>query len=272
MNFFKRASALLALTLVAGAALAQSDTPWDGFYFGLKAGGASSNTCNNWSSTVPTVNLSVSGCPGGAFVGGLDLGQNFQRKHLVYGLDLDVDAWASKADNRSATYTATAPPVGGAELLTPTGTYRTLGRLTPSDFIFVGPRVGYGGGNWFPYVKGGGFITSGSHQDGLSYTEEGATKPSASFQGGRNYASVGWAAGGGIEVGLHGALAFSAEYLHADLGKGGSSVATCSGVAPATTAAACGSFEGIAVTSTHGDFTANIFRVGITYYFQYWNP
>jgi outer membrane immunogenic protein len=267
MNFLKRASALLALTLAAGAALAQSDTPWDGFYFGLNAGGASTNTCDNWS-TVPAAGFALSACPGGAFIGGLQLGQNFQRQHLVYGLDLDVDAWASKADNRSASFAQVA---GAAGTPAPSGTYRTLGRLTPSDFIFVGPRVGYGGGNWFPYVKGGGFITSGSHEDGLSYLN-GGTKPLASFQDGRNYSSIGWAAGGGIEVGLHGALAFSAEYLHADLGKGSSSVAACSGVAPATTAAACAPFAGLAVTSTHGDFTANLFRVGITYYFQYWNP
>jgi outer membrane immunogenic protein len=252
MNFIKRAGALLALTLIAGAALAQSDSPWDGFYFGLNAGGASNNTCDAWSAP----GISLSSCPGGAFIGGLQLGQNFQRKHLVYGLDLDVDAWTAKSDNQ--TFTSTAAPAG---------TYRTLGRLTPSDFIFVGPRVGYAGGNWFPYVKGGGFITSGTHEDGLSYTEAGATKPLVSFKGGENYSSVGWAAGGGVEFGLHGPFSFSAEYLHADLGRGSTSSATCTG-----SAAACAPFAGLSLTSTHGDFTANIFRIGITYYFQYWTP
>jgi outer membrane immunogenic protein len=257
MNFIARASALLALTLIADAALAQSDTPWDGFYFGVNAGEASNKSCDAWS-TAPASGISLSGCPGGAFVGGFQLGQNFQRKRLVYGLDLDVDAWTSKSDDRTLTYAGAAAPAG---------TYRTLGRLTPSDFIFVGPRIGYGGGNWFPYVKGGGFITSGSHEDGLSYTEAGATKPLVSWQGGRNYSSVGWAAGAGIEIGLHGAFAFSAEYLHADLGKGSSSAAACAGPA-----AACAQFAGLALTSTHDNFTANLFRIGITYYFQYWNP
>jgi outer membrane immunogenic protein len=262
MTFLKRASVLLALTLIAGAALAQSDTPWDGFYFGLNAGGTSNHTCDRWS-TLPASGVSLSACPGGAFVGGVQLGQNFQRKHLVYGLDLDVDAWTSKSDDRTLAY------AGGAA---PAGTYRTLGRLTPSDFIFVGPRVGYGGRNWFPYVKGGGFITSGSHDDGLSYTEAGATKPLASFQGGRNYSSVGWAAGGGLEIGLHGAFTLSAEYLHADLGKGGSSAATCSGSTAAGSSAACAPFAALSLTSTHDNFTANIIRIGVTYYFQYWNP
>jgi outer membrane immunogenic protein len=259
MTFIKRASALLAV-LYAGAALAQSDTPWDGFYFGVNAGGASSNACDSWS-TVPASGISLSACPGGGFVGGVQLGQNFQRNRLVYGLDLDVDVWDSKSDSRSLAYAAA-----------PAGTYQTAGRLAPSDFIFLGPRIGYGGGNWFPYVKGGAFITSGSHEDGLSYTAAGAKAPLASFQGGRNYASVGWAGGGGIEIGLHGAFSLSAEYLHADLGKGGSSAAACSGLTAAGTAADCAPFAGLSLVSTHDNFTANIFRIGVTYYFQYWNP
>jgi outer membrane immunogenic protein len=261
MSLINRASVLAALILVASAAFAQSDKPWDGFYFGLNAGGVSSKACDRWSIPGPaagSAGFSLSACPGSAFVGGAQFGENFERGKLVYGLDIDIDAWLSKNDGQTLVYG------GGAA---PAGTYHTLGRLTPSDLIFIGPRIGYGGGNWFPYVKGGGLITTGSHAEGLGYTPSGSTKPLVSFQGGSNYETAGWAAGAGIEVGLRGALSLSAEFLHADLGRGSQNAATCSG-----TAAACAQVAGFGLVSSHDNFTANLFRIGVNYYFQYWTP
>jgi outer membrane immunogenic protein len=260
MNLINRAAGVTALALAASSVFAQSDKPWDGFYAGLNAGGASSNSCDRWSvagTSAAASGFSLKACPGGAFIGGLQFGENFQRGKLVYGLDFDLDVWDSKSDSQTLVYSGAAAPAG---------TYRTLGRLTPADFFFIGPRVGYGGGNWFPYVKGGGLITSGSHDDGLGYTAQGATKPLLSFRGGSNYQTAGWAAGGGIEVGLRGAFSLSAEFLHADLGKGSSNAATCNG-----TAAACAQVSGLELVSSHDNFTANLFRIGVTYYFQYWS-
>ena len=261
MSLINRASGLAALVLVASGAFAQSDKPWDGFYFGLNAGSASSNACNRWSlagTSTASSGFSLSACPGGAFVGGAQFGENFQRGKLVYGLDFDIDAWLSKSDGQTLVYGGDAAPAG---------TYRTLGRLTPSDLIFVGPRIGYGGNNWFPYLKGGGLITTGSHAQGLGYTPSGAAKPLLSFQGGGNYETAGWAAGAGIEIGLHGAFALSAEFLHADLGRGSENAATCGG-----TAAACAQVAALGLVSSHDNFTANLFRIGVSYYFQYWTP
>ncbi len=55
--------------------------------------------------------------------------------------------------------------------------------------------------------------------------------PNASFGEGKNFASTGWAAGGGAEIGLNGAWSITAEYLHVSLGKGSSSTAACAGTA-----------------------------------------
>jgi hypothetical protein len=72
-------------------------------------------------------------------------------------------------------------------------------------------------------------------------------------------------AGGGFELGLNGAWSITAEYLHANLGKGSNSTTICSG-----TVSACASFSGISFDNAHAGFSTNIFRVGITYWFGYW--
>jgi opacity protein-like surface antigen len=92
-------------------------------------------------------------------------------------------------------------------------------------------------------------------------------KPVASFTGGSNFAPIGWVAGGGAEWGLNGPWSITAEYLHANLGKGAGSIASCSGPA-----AACAGFAGISFQSIHTSATANMFRVGINYWFGYWEP
>ncbi|MGC1521809.1 MAG: outer membrane beta-barrel protein [Steroidobacteraceae bacterium] len=197
-------------------------------------------------------------CPGGGVIGGAEFGDNFQTKRLVWGIAADIDAWSNKNNGTSLKY-------AGAVL--PPGTYTYSGRLSPNDFIIVGPRIGYAGNLWFPYLRVGALITAGAHDSTLSYSPAGSTKTTASFSGGRDFASTGWVAGGGTEIGLNGAWSITAEFLHVDLGRGATSAGTCSGPA-----AACAGFLGVSLDSTHGDYTANIFRVGIHYWFRYWEP
>jgi outer membrane immunogenic protein len=258
-NVIRRLSALLIFLSIAGAASAQSDNPWDGFYAGLNIGASSTHACNTWSSgaTASPPDLSIQNCPKSGFAGGLQFGENFQRKHLVFGLGVDVDAWIDKSNNTSSSSAGTT----GA----PAATYTARGRLTPNDFFIIGPRVGYATDVFFPYVRGGGIVTSGAHEDGLSYTLAGSSKPLATLSGGKNFTPGGWVAGAGVEVGLHGPFSISAEYLHADLGKGSTNATSCTG-----SAAACAGLADI--VSTHASFTANFYRIGFNYWFQYWNP
>jgi outer membrane immunogenic protein len=262
-NLIRPGTAVLALALIAGAASAATDIPWDGFYAGLNAGESRSDACNSGTLTGAISDPAFAtafynpSCPNnGSFVGGIQVGENFQYKHVVLGLGADLESWSGKNHGIAVNYTGAVPPPG---------TYTFSGKSTPSGFAVIGPRVGYGSLQFLSYITGGAAITGGSHNSTLSYTPTGEKIPTASFNGGKSFASTGWAAGGGIEYGLNGPWSISAEYLHVNLGKGSDSTAACSG-----SAAACAAFSGISFASVHNSFTANTFRIGINYWFGYW--
>ena len=247
---------VLSLASMAGGAFAQSDTPWSGGYAGLNLGGASSNACNSWTASGTT--FDIRNCPSNTFVGGVQIGDNFQYRKLVWGLEADLDV--SRGGNHSQTvqYAGTALPAG---------TYSASGRLSPNDFAILAPRIGYGGTLWMPYVTAGFITPLGSNKTTLNYLPPGAASPTASLSGGKNYASGGWVAGGGAEWGLNGPWSIKAEFLHVNLGSGSNSTAGCSG-----TPAACARFSSMTLDSNHNGFNANLFRIGINYWFSYWAP
>jgi opacity protein-like surface antigen len=253
---------LLVLLNASCSALAQSEIPWDGGYFGVNVGDASSKACGTWTPNgaelAPGSAAMVSNrsCAAGAnFLGGLQVGENFQSKRLVWGIGLDLDAAASNTAPHSVKVTGGPPPPG---------TYVVSGRQSPNGFAVVGPRVGYAGDVWLPYLRGGTIIADGSHAGMLSFTPAGAAKPSVSFTGARNFSTIGWVAGAGTEIGLNGPWSITVEYLHVNLGKGSGATAVCSG-----SAAACAAFSGISFDSVHDGFAANIYRIGVTYWFGY---
>lgn len=258
-----RHGVLLLLICVSGTVLAQSQTPWDGTYFGVNAGGSSTKNCSTWTQNgtastlggaVPVSNRSCAG--GNGFLGGVQVGENIQYEHFVWGMSLDLDAAASENSMRSVK-NPSAPP--------PPGSYVFSGRQSPSDFAVVGPRLGYAGTLWLPYLRGGAIIAAGSRNSVLSFTPAGASKPSASFVGGKAFSTVGWAAGAGTEIGFNGPWSISVEYLHVNLGRGSNTTPACAG-----SAASCAAFSGISFDSMHGGFAANIYRIGITYWYGYW--
>jgi outer membrane immunogenic protein len=258
--------ALISLSLLSAAAAASAlnDSPWDGFYGGLSVGGASNSSCSSGAPAGALIDAGLGtaqftrSCPSGGLVGGLQFGENFQYKRFVWGLGADIDVWSSKNSSQSLNYTAAAPPPG---------TYVLSGKLAPSRFVVIGPRIGYGGNLWMPYVRAGAVISGSAPHSSLSFTPAGAAGPTASFGGGKEFSSTGWAAGGGTEIGLNGAWSITAEFLHVNLGKGSDSATTCSGVAPA-----CAAFSGVTFNSVHSGLTANLFRIGINHYFNYWDP
>jgi outer membrane immunogenic protein len=263
MNLIRRYATVAALALIAGTASAAADIPWDGFYAGLNAGEASSDACNSGTLTGAISDPAFAtafynpSCPkNGSFIGGIQVGENFQYKHLVLGLGADLESWRGKNHGVAVNYTAAVPPPG---------TYTFSGKSTPNGIAVIGPRVGYGSLQFLSYLTGGAVITDGSHNSTLSYTPTGEKIPTASYSGGKSFASTGWAAGGGIEYGFNGPWSISAEYLYMNLGKGSDSTAACSGAA-----AACAAFSGISFDSVHNSFTANTFRIGINYWFGYW--
>jgi opacity protein-like surface antigen len=258
-----RNTVFLLLLTISGGAFAQSETPWDSAYFGVNMGDASGNTCSAWTPNGAGIDsgsdtvLSNRTCAGGGhFVGGVHLGDNFQYKRLAWGLGMDLDAAASKSATQSVKYSGESPPPG---------TYLSSGRQNPSGFAVIGPRIGYAGDLWLPYLRAGALIAGGAHDSVLSFTPAKATKSTVSFDGGRNFSAAGWVVGAGTEIGLNGPWSISLEYLHANLGKGSSTSAACSGPV-----AACAAFSGISFDDIHDGFAANIYRIGITYWFGYW--
>jgi outer membrane immunogenic protein len=185
----------------------------------------------------------------------VQVGENFQFKRLVWGAGLDLDTAASNNTPHSVKVTGGPAPLGD---------YVFSAQQRPNAFAIVGPRLGYAGDVWLPYLRAGAIIAGGSHNSALSFTPAGATTPSASLVGGKSFSTVGWVAGAGTEIGLNGPWSITVEYLHANLGKGSDATAVCSG-----SAAACAAFSGISFDSTHDRFTANLYRIGITYWFEY---
>ncbi len=250
--------AALALTMIAGAASAQSDNPWNGISAGINAGEVRNGACVSGTLNAGLVATDFNQiCPsGGSFVWGGQIADDFQYKKFVLGFSADLDLGSAKSQSLSATAGGAAPPAG---------TYTLSGKLNPNTFGFLGMRVGFASLQWLPYLKVGALITSGSHNSTLSYTPAGAVKPTVSFNGGKNFSSAGWAAGGGVEYGFNGPWSISLEYLRANLGKGSDSTATCSGPA-----AACAEFSGVTFDTSHNSFKADIIRIGVNYWFDYW--
>ena len=150
----------------------------------------------------------------------MQIAENFQSKRLVLGIGADLDFWSAKTLNQSLKNAGAVPPAG---------TYDFSRKQNPNGFAVIGPRIGYAGDTWMPYVKAGTILAIGSHNSTLFYAPTAATRPTASFSAGKDFAATGWVAGGGFEVGLNGAWSITAEYLHANLGKGSNSSTICSG-------------------------------------------
>jgi outer membrane immunogenic protein len=250
---------VLASAFFWGARPVPAEASWDGVYAGVNAGAGSNSTCDSWAlSGVPPATAVVFDsrtCGNDRFVGGVQIGDAFQYRRLVWSLGADFDASSPASYARSLRYTGSAAPAG---------TYIFSGTLSPSGFGIIGPRIGYAGDHWLPYLKVGAIITGGSRSGALSYTPTGAAKPTVSFSGGRTFASTGWVTGGGMELVLSGPWSISAEYVHANLGNGSDFVAGCAG-----SATACAAFSGISFDSAHSGFGADIFRIGINYWFGY---
>jgi outer membrane immunogenic protein len=267
MKLTTRFAVLAALTSIAGAASAADAPPpfvtasgvhrWEGFYAGINAGGAWSTTCTTWSANGPLANTAAfqnRDCPNnGTFVGGLQIGYNFQWQEWVWGFGVDYDFWSSKSRTNTLVYNGD---------VFPQGTYSFSGQIKPNGFAILGPRIGYAVNDWLPYFRVGGVFSSGSHDVVAFYTPTGAASPTASFNGGKNSKSNGFGVGGGVEYALADSWSLKIEYTYINLGKGSNSNVSCTG-----SAAACNAFANLSLDSFHNSFTASALRLGINYLF-----
>jgi opacity protein-like surface antigen len=252
--------ALLISWLATRASVAEGSNVWDGPYLGAQLGRATNSSCSRWlfsgaGLAVPEQAMSQS-CGSGSFVGGVQVGENFQYEHVFWGLAADINIATGNIVTRSWSYNGTSLTAG---------TYFTSDRLNPAGFVILAPRIGYAGREWAPYLRAGGLVAFGGRDSSMAFKPVGQAQSTASFNGGKSFDTIGWVAGGGIDWGLYGPWSIGFEYLRASLGKGSSASASCAGIA-----AACEGFAGIAFENLHNAFTSDMFRIAVNYYFNYW--
>ena len=266
---------LLAVAFAGAVKAAEpipSDIPyWRGFYIGGNVGGAWNSTCNNWSLNGPATNdpalvsaFNNRSCPNnGVFIGGAQIGYNFQYDRWVWGFGLDYDQWHAKNRTRSFTY---VPGVGSTF---PGGTAAFTGKVSPNGFAILGPRVGYAFGNVLPYVRAGGVYAGGSRTSTATYTATGDPSPDAYFSGSKDFKSSGYGVGAGVDFLLNDHWFLRAEYTHINLGKGTNTATHCSSAGTAAGTAICAEFnsDALELNNIHNSFNANIARFGVNYKF-----
>jgi outer membrane protein OmpA-like peptidoglycan-associated protein len=266
---------LVALALMTAAHAAEPIPPdvayWRGFYIGGNVGGAWNSTCSSWTLNGPAATdpalvtaFDNRNCPkNGVFIGGAQIGYNFQYEHWVWGFGMDYDQWNAKNRSRSFVYV----PSPGSPF--PAGTAAFNGKVSPNGFAILGPRIGYALGNVLPYVRIGGVYAGGSRASTTTYTAAGDSSPDAYFSGSKNFKSSGFGGGAGMDVLLSDNWFLRAEYTYIKLGKGTTSAAQCTSAGSATGTAICNEFvaSDLELNNIHNSFAANIVRVGINYKF-----
>ena len=204
---------------------------WSGFYIGLNAGGAWSDPRTGYSNPstapgawcppggpvpVPPNPFDLSDCSGrgSSFIGGGQLGYNWQTGSVVYGLEAD-GAWQHLV-NRSRIVFGNG--IGG-----PFGTVAGDTAYFRSEQNALGTfrgRLGYAPSNWLLYVTGGLAVGGIKNQTvEVIFPSTTCTVAVSCRVGTNNSTQVGWTVGAGAEFMLNQNWSIGAEYLYVDLGR-----------------------------------------------------
>jgi len=235
--------ALLTIPMAAGAAdLKPAPAPvmkapimapafsWSGFYIGGNLGGA-------WTNSTITDNLfglSFGNGNNAVFVGGGQVGFNYQTGNFVFGVEGDFD-WAANNNN---SLTGVVGPLG----------HTFTGSANDKWMATVAGRLGYAVDRWLIYVKGGGGWVGAN-----GFTVTDVTTGTSVSAGSSNNVS-GWLVGGGFEWAFANNWSVRAEYDY--FGLSGRSFTV-----PATLPSLAGD------TFTTGNNNIQMATVGINYLF-----
>jgi outer membrane immunogenic protein len=166
---------------------------WTGFYIGGNLGGAWANT----KITDSLFGLSFSNGNNGVFVGGGQVGFNYQFGSAVFGVEGDFD-WGANNNN---SVTGVVGPLGP-----PTLGHTFTASANDRWMATVAGRLGYAFDRWLIYVKGGGGWVGAN-----SFTVADVTT-GASVSAGSSNTISGWLAGGGFEWAFSNNWTMRAEY------------------------------------------------------------
>ena len=224
---------------------------WTGFYAGVNAGYAFRAEDNAATTGTPGFQALVPGgaAPGGlkvggdGFIGGAQIGYNYQINQFVVGLETDIQY----IDNKGRS-SFTGLPVAGTQLNTSAssevnylGTLRARLGYTPVDRLLI-------------FATGG--LAYGQVKSNASVL--GVQNAALGWAGEKSDTKYGWTVGAGAEYALTNNVTLKAEYLYYDLGK--SNVATAANVAAAT------AVPNVAYVN-RVETTGHIGRVGLNYKF-----
>jgi outer membrane immunogenic protein len=271
LNFIALAAAALGAVVGINAAAA-ADLPartytkapvmaasydWTGFYLGVNAGGAWSQSDAATTTVFSPTGYFATTSPGAiaiagaqrinasGFTGGLTAGYNWQASNIVFGLESDFNYLDLKGSSTgSGIYPCCAP------------TGFTVNSSVSTDWLItLRPRVGVAANNWLFYVTGG--LAVGSVKSNFNFTDTFAT---AAESASMSQTRTGWTVGAGTEYALMNGWSVKAEYLYVDLGRQSTTSTNLTAFTPA-----------IAYPSnvyTHSvDLRTNIVRVGLNYKF-----
>ena len=205
---------------------------WTGFYLGGNLGAGWSN--GNLTDSVFGVNWSANN--NATFVGGGQVGANYQFNSFVVGVEGDFDWFAN--NNNSAAVTAFGTTVQGSN------NGRWLTTLTG--------RLGYAAGTVLFYGKGGGAWVGSNN---ITVTNV-ATGSAVSFS--NNNTNTGWTAGAGVEWAFYNNWTARIEYDYVGLSNAAFTV-------PATSPILAGD------VFTTNNRNVQLVTVGINYLFN-WGP
>lgn len=206
---------------------------WTGFYVGAEAGGGFSDNRSVFSGFNPNDTPAPASPNANGFVGGGEVGYNYQFGKFVTGIEADI-SYARLHGNATGT-TANGLVQTAEQDLDWLGTVRGRFGVLPSDrlLLFATGGLAFGGvglsGTFNPSVN-------------CAVTSCGAGSVTAT--------NAGWTAGAGLEYAWTNQLSFKAEYLFVDLG-------SLSLTYPVTLA--------VSQSTTSARFRDNIVRFGVNY-------
>jgi outer membrane immunogenic protein len=245
--------ALIALSITAARAadLAVKAPPpppvpvfsWTGFYVGANIGGAWAN--NRWTDTLFLTNFNNNG-NNGVFIGGGQIGGNYQIGSFVIGGEWDFD-WASNNNNNG---TGIVIPAVGTFVVTNNNRWITT----------VAARFGYAIDHWLLYGKvGGGWV--GNNNLTVTNVTTGLSLTCGTFTNLTNCGNNtgGWLVGAGAEYAFTNNWTVKFEYDYLGLGNR-------TFVIPATAPFLAGD------TFTSNNRNVQMVKVGVNYLFNWGAP
>ncbi len=203
---------------------------WTGFYIGVNGGygGDEFKYPASLGSTTAVGHLTS-----GGFLGGGQIGYNYQVNQWVLGLEADIDASAIKGDVGASGALGGFLPftLNAGSKLNDLGTVRARLGVTPVERFLVYATGGYAYGGVTSYAN----ASVGNSSFGISKSTTGS----------------GWVVGAGFEYAVTNHWTVKSEYLYTDLG----------------TANLYNGLLGRTAASLGVTTTANIVRVGVNYKF-----